>query len=110
MQFSSLEAIPLREAWPNEAKDFTPWLADNLELLSEAIGLPLERTGVEVSVDEFSADILARNPRDDTAVLIENQLEGSDHGHLGQILTYLAGRPRQSYGSPGTLARLICPR
>lgn len=91
MQFGSLESIPLRDAWPNEARDFTPWLAENLELLSETIGLPLERTGVEVSVDEFSADILARNPRDDTAVLIENQLEGSDHSHLGQILTYLAG-------------------
>lgn len=91
MQFGSLESIRLRDAWPNEARDFTPWLAENLELLSETIGLPLERTGVEVSVDEFSADILARNPRDDSAVLIENQLEGSDHGHLGQILTYLAG-------------------
>ena len=91
MQFGSLESIPLREAWPNEARDFTPWLAENLELLTEAIGLQLELTDVEVSVDEFSADILAHNPREDTAVLIENQLESSDHSHLGQILTYLAG-------------------
>ncbi|MYB76362.1 MAG: hypothetical protein F4X83_04550 [Chloroflexi bacterium] len=91
MQFGSLESVPLREAWPNEARDFTPWLADNLELLTEAIGLQLELTDVEVSVDEFSADILAHNPREDTAVLIENQLESSDHSHLGQILTYLAG-------------------
>ncbi len=91
MQFGSLEAISLRDAWPNEARDFTPWLAENLGLLSETIGLPLELTDVEVSVDEFSADILAHNPREDTAVLIENQLESSDHSHLGQILTYLAG-------------------
>ena len=91
MQFGSLESIPLRDAWPNEARDFTPWLAANLELLSDTIGIPLERTDVEVSVKEFSADILAHNPTDDTAVLIENQLEGSDHSHLGQILTYLAG-------------------
>ena len=91
MQFGSLESISLRDAWPNEARDFTPWLAENLELLSETIGLPLELTEVEVSVEEFSADILAHNPVDDTAVLIENQLESSDHSHLGQILTYLAG-------------------
>lgn len=91
MQFGSLESIPLRKAWPNEARDFTPWLAENLELLTEAIGLQLELTDVEVSVEEFSADILAHNPREDTAVLIENQLESSDHTHLGQILTYLAG-------------------
>ena len=91
MQFGSLESIPLRDAWPNEAKDFTPWLAENLDLLSEVVGLSLEPVGKEVSVDEFSADILAHDPTDDTAVLIENQLEGSDHSHLGQILTYLAG-------------------
>ena len=91
MEFGTLETIPLRKAWPNEAKNFTPWLADNLELLSETIGLPLELTDVEVSVDEYSADILALNPTDGTAVLIENQLESSDHTHLGQILTYLAG-------------------
>ena len=91
MEFGSLESIPLREAWPNEANDFTPWLAENLDLLSEVVGLSLEPVGKEVSVDEFSADILAHDPTDDTAVLIENQLEGSDHSHLGQILTYLAG-------------------
>lgn len=91
MEFGSLESIPLREAWPHEAKDFTPWLADNLELLSDVLDLRLELTDKEVSVDEFSADILAHDSRDDTAVLIENQLEGSDHTHLGQILTYLAG-------------------
>lgn len=91
MDLGTLESIPLREAWPNEAKDFTPWLAENLDLLSDVLDLRLELTDKEVSVDEFSADILAHDSRDDTAVLIENQLEGSDHTHLGQILTYLAG-------------------
>ena len=81
----------VREAWAHEAHHFTPWLADNIEGLSQAIGIPLELEGCEVSVDSFSADILARNPMDDTRVLIENQLEGSDHTHLGQIMTYLAG-------------------
>ena len=90
-EFGNLEIIDLREAWPHEAHNFTPWLADNLDRLSEAIGIPLEPEGTEVQVEQFSADIFARNPQDDSFVLIENQLEDSDHTHLGQILTYLAG-------------------
>ena len=89
--FGRLEDRPLREAWAHEALAFTPWLAENIDHISEAIGLPLELTGTEVAVDAFAADILARNPQDDSVVLIENQLEQSDHTHLGQILTYLAG-------------------
>jgi hypothetical protein len=60
------------------------------------IGIPLELTGTEMRVGTFSADILARNPVDDSVVLIENQLEGSDHTHLGQIMTYLAGLDAQT--------------
>ncbi|TFL16708.1 hypothetical protein [Jannaschia formosa] len=89
--FGRLIDLPLREAWPHEAHAFTPWLARNIDHLSEAIGLPLELTGTEVAVETFSADILARNPQDGGVVLIENQLETTDHTHLGQIMTYLAG-------------------
>ena len=89
--FATLEDVPLRDAWAHEAHRFTPWLAANLSRLSEAIGIPLELTGTEVKVGAFSADILARNAIDDSVVLIENQLESSDHTHLGQIMTYLAG-------------------
>ncbi len=89
--FATLEDVPLRDAWAHEAHRFTPWLAKNLARLSEAIGIPLELTGTEVKVGPFSADILARNAIDDSVVLIENQLESSDHTHLGQIMTYLAG-------------------
>lgn len=91
VQFGRLLDLPLREAWKHEAHQFTPWLADNIDHLSDAIGIPLELTGTEVAVESFSADILARNPLDDTVVLIENQLETTDHTHLGQIMTYLAG-------------------
>jgi hypothetical protein len=91
-----LVEVDLREAWPNEATSFTPWLAANLGRLSEAVGIPLEAAGTEVSVDAFSADILATNPEDGSRVLIENQLERSDHGHLGQIMTYLAGLEAQT--------------
>jgi hypothetical protein len=86
-----LEIADLRAAWPHEALNFTPWLFENLDVLGEAIGLRLTPEGAEIVVETFSADILARNARDDSLVLIENQLEGSDHTHLGQIMTYLAG-------------------
>lgn len=93
---SRLKIVDLREAWAHEAHNFTPWLAGNLDQLSEAIGIPLELEGTEVSVETFSADILARNTMDDSLVLVENQLEGSDHTHLGQLMTYLAGLEAQT--------------
>ncbi len=83
--------VNLRDAWDHEAHSFTPWLADHLDELAAKIGIPLELEGQEVAVETFAADILARNPQDGSLVLIENQLEGSDHIHLGQIMTYLAG-------------------
>lgn len=96
IRFGRLVDLPLREAWRHEAHQFTPWLAENIDHLSEAIGIPLELTGTEVAVETFSADILARNPMDDSVVLIENQLEQTDHTHLGQIMTYLAGLEAQT--------------
>ncbi len=86
-----LVEVSLREAWPHEAHSFTPWLAEHLDALGQVIGVPLEFEGREVAVENFSADILARNLMDDSLVLIENQLETTDHSHLGQIMTYLSG-------------------
>ena len=91
IEFGRIESVSLRDVWAHEANDFTPWLAKNLNYISNAIGAPLEILETEASVDEFWADIVARNPLNDSVALIENQLEGSDHTHLGQILTYLAG-------------------
>jgi hypothetical protein len=90
-KIARIEEVSVRAAWANEAYDFTPWLYENLDMLGETIGIRLEGHGSEVAVDSFSADILAVNSMDGTRVLIENQLECSDHTHLGQILTYLAG-------------------
>jgi len=90
-KFGRLEVVPLRRAWTHEAAEFTPWLSKNLDLLSDALGIPLELVDTEVAVTRFSADILARDVSDESLVLIENQLEESDHTHLGQIMTYLAG-------------------
>ena len=89
--FGRLVDLAPREAWGHEAHAFTPWLAENIDRLAEAVGMELELTGQEVRVERFAADILARDPSDDSVVLIENQLEATDHTHLGQILTYLAG-------------------
>ena len=94
--FGRLTDLLPREAWPHEALSFTPWLAGNIDQLSEVVGIPLELTGIEIAVESFSADILARNASDGTVVLIENQLEQTDHTHLGQIMTYLAGLEAQS--------------
>lgn len=91
VSFDRLRDVALRDAWKHEANHFTPWLAQNIEHIADAVGMPLEITGTEVLVGTFYADILARNPQDDGLVLIENQLEQTDHTHLGQIMTYLAG-------------------
>ena len=88
-----LEQVKLREAWESEPQDFTPWLAqvENLKLLSETLKMELVAEGTEQGVGSFRADILCRDTIDDSLVLIENQLERTDHNHLGQLLTYAAG-------------------
>lgn len=88
-----LEKVELREIWETEGQDFTPWLAKekNLEMLGEAIGIELELEAQEKDVGPFRADILCKNLGDDSLVLIENQIEKTDHKHLGQLITYAAG-------------------
>lgn len=88
-----LESVPLRQAWPDEARNFTPWLAEdtNLAFLGETVGLQLELETTEKSVGSFSADILAKEVGTDRWVLIENQFGATDHCHLGQLMTYAAG-------------------
>jgi hypothetical protein len=88
-----LQKVELREAWSSEATDFTPWLAreENLKLLGETIGIELELESQEKEVGPFRADILCKDTVTGDWVLIENQLERTDHSHLGQLLTYAAG-------------------
>lgn len=92
-ELGRLERVDLREIWKNEAGDFTPWLAqgDNLSLLGDTLNLNLELEGTEQSVGPYSADIVCRDVATERIVLIENQLEKTDHTHLGQIFTYAAG-------------------
>lgn len=83
-----IKKVQLRKIWKNEAYDFTPWLTDNLEQIGEAIGLELEFEDKEVSVGPYSADILAKDAGTDKFVVIENQLEKTNHDHLGKCITY----------------------
>ena len=88
-----LISVDPRSYWENEASHFTPWLAkeDNLALLGDTIGIELELESVEKDVGPYRADIVCRDTATDTFVLIENQLERTDHKHLGQVLMYGAG-------------------
>ena len=82
--------VNVREIWPHEEHDFTPWLADHLDLLGKALGLKLEYCQTEAPVGPFFLDILAREIDKDVKAAIENQLQETDHDHLGKLLTYAA--------------------
>ena len=89
---SKLERVPLRDAWKHEAGEFTPWLAetDNLNALADALGVSeLVLVATEHWVGDFKLDILCTDG--DEQVIIENQLDKTDHTHLGQIIAYAAG-------------------
>jgi len=88
-----LTRVDLRTVWTSEPAEFTPWLAkeENLNLLGETLGLELEIEAVEQPVGAFSADIVCRDIGTNSPVVVENQLEKTDHDHLGKLLTYSAG-------------------
>jgi len=88
MELGILKTITPRQKWNNEARDFTPWLAKNIEELNKAVGLELEVENTEVAVGPYSADILAKDTGTGKYVVIENQLEKTNHDHLGKAITY----------------------
>jgi hypothetical protein len=85
-----LKRIDARQVWHYE-RDFTQWLKENISLLSEVLQMDLDLVEAEVPVGPFAADLVAKDASTDRWVVIENQLEPTDHGHLGQLLTYGAG-------------------
>lgn len=90
VELGKVEEVDLRTAWNSEAGDFTPWLASKgLDTLCETLGLTLELSSVEQRTGAFRADIVAET-EDGEKVVIENQLEKTDHDHLGKCLTYAA--------------------
>ena len=93
-ELGRIRQLDARKMWPNEAHDFTPWLSrpENLQLLGDTLGIELEFVKREASVGPYSLDILARERGSrGRYVAIENQLEFTDHTHLGQLITYAAG-------------------
>lgn len=95
INLSKLEEIKdLRTVWPHEALDFTPWLSqdDNINLLADAVGLDITVDETESSVGDFNVDILASETGTDRKIIIENQLEDTNHDHLGKLITYASGK------------------
>lgn len=93
MALSRLEKVHLREYWAHEALDFTDWLSkqENLDFLSDEIGIEITLVEKEASVGRFNVDILAEESNTARKVIIENQLEKTNHDHLGKIITYASG-------------------
>ena len=93
-ELGTLTKVELRDIWEHEALNFTNWLAQesSIELLGRSVGKNLKVRETESPVGRFNADILATDRDTDSCVIIENQLEKSDHDHLGKIVTYAAGK------------------
>ncbi len=83
-----IERVPLRDIWKHEAYDFTSWLQDNIDVLNDALGLSLSNPEREQTAGSFNVDLVAED-ENGNPVIIENQLEKSDHNHLGKLITYL---------------------
>lgn len=93
IKLSTLKEITdLRSIWPHEALNFTPWVAENIDLLADAVGLDITVYETESSVGDFNVDIYASETGTDRKIIIENQLEDTDHDHLGKLITYASGK------------------
>jgi len=91
-ELGRLQRTDPRDVWTSEPYHFTPWLRENVALLGEAVGLEIDaEVRQEVPVGLFSADLLGTDLGTSATVLIENQLEQTDHDHLGKLITYASG-------------------
>jgi len=93
MELGSLRTVPLREIWVHEASSFTKWLSEkeNLTLLGDELDLDISLVETEASIGKFNLDILAEEIMSGKKIVIENQLEQTDHDHLGKLITYASG-------------------
>jgi len=91
-QLGELKEIDLKEVWLKEVSEFTPWLRKNINLLADLLQMDIEISESEGPVGSFSADLIGRDLGTNRTIVIENQLAQTDHQHLGQLLTYAAGR------------------
>jgi hypothetical protein len=91
VDFGEIKPVDVKSIWANEASAFTPWLAEHLDRLGEAVGMELELVEREAAIGGFFLDIKAREVGTGRIVVLENQLTGTDHDHLGKLLTYASG-------------------
>lgn len=93
MKFGFLEEVNVRELWKHEQYDFSNWLSkeENINRLGDVLGLTLTDIDKEVFVGAYRCDLVARDEVSGIKVIIENQLEASNHDHLGKIITYASG-------------------
>ena len=89
--FGTLEPVDIREVWATEAGEFTPWLAENADVLGEALGMDLLHEQTEAAVGRYSADLVFREESTDRIVVVENLFGPTDHDHLGKLIAYAAG-------------------
>ncbi|MEE9963608.1 MAG: DUF4268 domain-containing protein [Propionicimonas sp.] len=88
---SRLRPVAVRDVWKYEDRDFTTWLLENADVLADVLGMEIELTRAEHQVGGFRLDLIGQTPGNQGVVIVENQLEQTDHSHLGQILTYAGG-------------------
>jgi hypothetical protein len=88
LAIGKLERVPLREVWAHEAYDFTQWLEENIDVINEALDLEIVNVDREQAAGKFSIDLVGEDAAG-RKLIIENQLEKSDHDHLGKLITYL---------------------
>ena len=86
-----LSQMKAQDVWSSEPRDFTPWLAENADLLSEALGMDLRHVETEAAVGRYSADLVFREESGNELVVVENMFDPTDHDHLGKLITYAAG-------------------
>lgn len=90
-----LERVPLREVWVHEAYDFTQWLEQNIDVVNDALGLEIISVDREQAAGKFSIDLVGED-QFGRKLIIENQLEKSDHDHLGKLITYVTAMQAQA--------------
>ena len=91
-KLGKLQRVEPRSVWQREDRDFTPWLHNNIDLLAEAVGLELDLVEAESPVGNYAVDLYAKDLNTGRWVIIENQLEQTDHSHMGQLMAYAAGK------------------
>lgn len=91
INLGKIEVLNPLDIWKKEEDDFTPWIAENVEALSDVIGISISIEQIGKQVGGYELDILGKVEGSDKMVVIENQLGPSDHDHLGELITYTAG-------------------